>query len=158
MDRTWILRGPLCTRSYWDGIQGFMEFVRTKEGPNQDVYCPCQTCMNGVKMPQRTVEEHLHIYAMDRTYTRWIYHGEPYDDPIVGEADLYHPDQVGQAALDDHLGEVGEIDLAHIGHVGEDAIDHLDQAGEAVVDHLELVGGADLALMVCVMGYLVVSE
>ena len=55
MDRTWILRGHLCSRSYVDGIQGFMKFVRTKEGPNQDVYCPCQTCMNGVKMTQRIV-------------------------------------------------------------------------------------------------------
>ena len=34
----------------------------------------------------------------------------------------------------------------------------LDQAGKAAVDHLELAGGADLALTVCVMGYLVVSE
>ena len=90
-------------------------------------------------MPQRTVGvgDHLYIYGMGRTYTRWIYHGEPYDDPIVGEADLYHLDQLGQAALDDHLAQVGEIDLDHIGHVGEDAIDHLDQAGEAAVDHLE---------------------
>ena len=102
--------------------------------------------------------DHLYIYGMGRTYTRWIYHVEPYDDPIVGEADLYHPDQVGQEALDDHLGEVGKIDLDHIGHVGEDAIDHLDQAGEAVVDHLDLAGGSDLALTVCVLEYLVVSE
>ena len=136
MNRTRILCGHLCTRSYADGIQGFMEFVRTKEGPNQDVYCPCQTCMNGLKMPQRPVEEHLYIYWMGRTYTRWIYHGEPYDDPIVGEADLDHPDQVGQAALDEHL----------------------DQPGKAGVDHLDLAGGSDLALTVCVLEYLVVSE
>ena len=76
----------------------------------------------------------------------------------MGEADLYHPDQLGQAALDDHLAQVGEIDLEHLGHVGEDAIDHLDQAGEAAIDHLDLAGGADLALTVCVPGYLVVSE
>ena len=100
----------------------------------------------------------IHLWDGPHIYTRWIYHGEPYDDPIVGEADLYHPDQLGQAALDDHLAQVGEIDLDHIGHLGEDAIDHLDQAGEATVDHLELAGGADFALMVCVMGYLVVSE
>ena len=65
MDRTWILRGHLCSRSYVDGIQGFMEFVRTKEGLNQDVYCPCQTCMNGVKMPQHTVEEHYTSMGWD---------------------------------------------------------------------------------------------
>ena len=81
-----------------------MGFVRAHEGHNLDVYCPCCTCMNGEKWPQHVVEDHLHIFGMDRTYVRWVYHGEPYDDPLAGEADIYHPD---------HLGQAGEADLAH---------------------------------------------
>ena len=104
MDRTWILHGHLSSPSYINGVQHFMGFVRAHEGHNLDVYCPCCTCMNGEKRPQHIVEDHLHIFGMDRTYVRWVYHGEPYDDPLAGEADIYHPD---------HLGQAGEADLAH---------------------------------------------
>jgi hypothetical protein len=40
---------------------------------------------------------------MDHTYIIWVYQGEPYDAPIVGEPELYHLDQLGQT---------GEADLA----------------------------------------------
>jgi hypothetical protein len=46
--------------------------------------------MNGEKRPHPVVADHLHIFGMDRTYVRWVYHGEPYDDPLAGEADLAH--------------------------------------------------------------------
>ena len=46
--------------------------------------------MNGEKRPQHIVEDHLHIFGMDHTYVRWVYHGEPYNDPLAGEADLAH--------------------------------------------------------------------
>ncbi|KAK1692931.1 hypothetical protein QYE76_009628 [Lolium multiflorum] len=46
--------------------------------------------MNGEKRPHHVVEDHLHIFGMDRTYVRWVYHGEPYNDPSAGEADLAH--------------------------------------------------------------------
>ncbi|KAK1602566.1 hypothetical protein QYE76_008333 [Lolium multiflorum] len=55
-----------------------------------DVYCPRCTCMNGEKRPHHVVEDHLHIFGMDRTYVRWVYHGEPHNDPSAGEADLAH--------------------------------------------------------------------
>ncbi|KAK1683666.1 hypothetical protein QYE76_044514 [Lolium multiflorum] len=46
--------------------------------------------MNGEKRPHHVVEDHLHIFGMDRTYVRWVYHGEPHNDPSAGEADLAH--------------------------------------------------------------------
>ncbi len=46
--------------------------------------------MNGDKRPHHVVEDHLHIFGMDRTYVWWVYHGEPYDDPLAGEADRAH--------------------------------------------------------------------
>ena len=32
--------------------------------------------MNSVTRPQSTVQNHLHLYGMSVTYTRWVYHGE----------------------------------------------------------------------------------
>ena len=90
MDRTWILHGHLCPPSYINGVQPFMGFIRAHEGHNLDVYCPRCTCMNGEKRPHHVVEDHLHIFGMDRTYVRWVYHGEPHNDPSAREADLAH--------------------------------------------------------------------
>ncbi|KAK1696872.1 hypothetical protein QYE76_013569 [Lolium multiflorum] len=63
---------------------------KAHEGHDLDVYCPRCTCMNGEKRPHHVVEDHLHIFGMDRTYVRWVYHGEPHNDPSAGEADLAH--------------------------------------------------------------------
>jgi hypothetical protein len=79
------------------------------------------------------VEDRLKMYGMGCTYIRWVYHGELYDVPIVGEAYFCHLDQVGQAVLD-----------------------HLDQVLEVVVDHLDQVREADLSLTVRMLQYLVV--
>ena len=32
--------------------------------------------MNSVTRPQSTVQNHLHLYGMSVTYTRWVHHGE----------------------------------------------------------------------------------
>jgi hypothetical protein len=42
---------------------------------------------------------------MDHTYIRWVYHGDPYDDPIAGKENIYHSDKLGQT---------GEANLAHV--------------------------------------------
>ena len=33
-------------------------------------------CMNSVTRPQSTMQNHLHLYGMSVTYTRWVLHGE----------------------------------------------------------------------------------
>ena len=54
-----------------------MNFIRAEYGgPKSDVLCPCSSCMNSVTRPQSTVQNHLHLYGMSVTYTRWVHHGE----------------------------------------------------------------------------------
>lgn len=54
-----------------------MNFIRAEYGgPKADVRCPCSSCMNSVSRPQSTVQNHLHLYGMSVTYTRWVHHGE----------------------------------------------------------------------------------
>ena len=54
-----------------------MNFIRAEYGgPKSDVLYPCSSCMNSVTRPQSTVQNHLHLYGMSVTYTRWVHHGE----------------------------------------------------------------------------------
>ena len=54
-----------------------MNFIRAEyDGPKPDVLCPCSSCTNLVTRPQSTVQNHLHLYGMSVTYTRWVHHGE----------------------------------------------------------------------------------
>ncbi|KAK1665629.1 hypothetical protein QYE76_053788 [Lolium multiflorum] len=85
-----VRRRSFPSPSFFSRRTGGQVDPRAHEGHNLDVYCPRCTCMNGEKRPHHVVEDHLHIFGMDRTYVRWVYHGEPYNDPSAGEADLAH--------------------------------------------------------------------
>ena len=54
-----------------------MNFIRAEYGgPKSNVLCPCSSCMNSVTRPQSTVQNHLNLYGMLVTYTRWVHHGD----------------------------------------------------------------------------------
>ena len=54
-----------------------MNFIRAEyDGLKSDVLCPCSSSMNSVTKPQLTMQNHLHLYGMSVTYTRWVHHGE----------------------------------------------------------------------------------
>ncbi|KAK1695274.1 hypothetical protein QYE76_011971 [Lolium multiflorum] len=85
-----VRRRSFPSPSFFSRRTGGQVDPRAHEGHDLDVYCPRCTCMNGEKRPHHVVEDHLHIFGMDRTYVRWVYHGEPHNDPSAGEADLAH--------------------------------------------------------------------
>ena len=39
--------------------------------------------MNLVSRPQSTVQNHLHLYGMPVTYTRWVHHGEAVNIHVI---------------------------------------------------------------------------
>ena len=72
-----------------------MNFIRAEYGgPKSDVLCPCSSCMNSVTRPQSTVQNHLHLYGMSVTYTRWVHHGEAVNVNVIDyvEAADHHLD------------------------------------------------------------------
>ena len=92
MDKTWITSARRFSAAYVEGVENFMNFIRAEYGgPKSDVLCTCSSCMNSVTRPQSTVQNHLHLYGMSVTYTRWVHHGEavnvsrPICDPIQEE-------------------------------------------------------------------------
>jgi hypothetical protein len=82
MDRSWIF-GKQFTSAYLKGIEEFMEFVRARYAQDIEIRCPCRNCLNQRVRPQNDVENHIHIFGMSATYTRWIHHGEPADSAEV---------------------------------------------------------------------------
>ena len=89
MNRKWILFEPLQSPEYVTGIKDFMEHARANNLKNNvdkdaDALCPCRYCMHErTPKPLKIVEDHLFVYGMDKSYIRWIHHGEPYNQPDV---------------------------------------------------------------------------
>jgi len=76
MGRTWM-NCRLFSKEHLDGVTEFMDFVSENLSGNQEILCPCRKCLNRLNRHKGDVEDHLLIYGMSSTYTRWIHHGEP---------------------------------------------------------------------------------
>jgi len=62
-------------------VTEFMNFVSENLSGNQEILCPCRKCLNRLNEHKGDVEDHLLIYGMSNTNTRWIHHGE--GEPVV---------------------------------------------------------------------------
>ena len=60
-----------------------MKFVRERYPKDSQILCPCTRCLNQSLRSQDDVNDHIHIYGMSATYTRWIHHGESADTEVV---------------------------------------------------------------------------
>ena len=72
-----------------------MNFIRAEyDGLKSDVLYLCSSCMNSVTRPQSTVQNHLHLYGMSVTYTRWVHHVEAVNVNVTDyvEATYHHLD------------------------------------------------------------------
>ncbi|XP_066361319.1 uncharacterized protein [Miscanthus floridulus] len=82
MDRSWIF-GTQFTPTYVKGVEEFMKFVSERYPEDSHILCPCSKCLNQTLRSQDDVSDHIHIYGMSATYTRWIHHGESVDTVVV---------------------------------------------------------------------------
>jgi hypothetical protein len=86
MDRSWIFGAPF-TPTYVKGVEEFMKFVSDRYPKDSQILCPYTRRLNQILRSQPDVSDHLHIYGMSATYTRWIYHGESADVEVVENLD-----------------------------------------------------------------------
>ncbi|XP_066323971.1 uncharacterized protein [Miscanthus floridulus] len=82
MDRSWIFGAPF-TPAYVKGVEEFMQFVSERYPKDSQILCPCSRCLNQKMQSQHDASDHIHIYGMSATYTRWIHHGESADTEVV---------------------------------------------------------------------------
>ena len=107
MDRRWI-HGTQFTPEYMEGVRQFMEFAAQKLGKDVDIPCPCRRCLNLESWPQPKVDDHIHLFGMSATYTRWIHHGELMDGMEVE----FVQDEVHETGIDGFGIDVGECAVA----------------------------------------------
>ena len=107
MDRSWI-NSRLFGKPHLDGVSEFMKLVSENFGADEQIFCPCRRCLNRISGHKGLVEDHLYIYGMASTYTRWIYHGEPMEDTMIENTG--HQDEQIDFTADVNLNEVEEDD------------------------------------------------
>ncbi|KAL5728766.1 hypothetical protein ACHQM5_001811 [Ranunculus cassubicifolius] len=134
---------PICPRKEWmnarllsdeyvEGAKAFIKFTQQCLGEKVDWYCcPCLICHLDVKNTAENVYEHLICNGIDTSYTRWIYHGEPFSKNRSTTRVPKHPNlrkETRQSRLGAMINEV----------FGRSHPDNLD----ACLDEVEDNGGA----------------
>ena len=119
MDMSWINSG-LFSRAHVDGVNEFMSFVSERFSDDEEILCPCRHCLNRVRSFKGQIEDHLYIYGMSSTYTRWVHHGESLD--------------VVAAENDDHVDEHTSVNEDFAMNVDEE--DDPDDGIHAMVEEL----------------------
>lgn len=76
MDRSWITTTKPGDPMYIAGVKEFINFAVKNGGGNDRFPCPCFMCHNLLHKRVDEILNHLSKWAFDRTYTRWIFHGE----------------------------------------------------------------------------------
>ena len=85
MDRSWMCMDRR-TLAYEKGIEDFLLFAKSNIPNFQGLLrCPCLKCGNCKVCAMNEVREHLYFNGIDKSYKRWIWHGEvSRDDTYVG--------------------------------------------------------------------------
>ncbi|XP_021853868.2 uncharacterized protein [Spinacia oleracea] len=79
IDRSWISNSKPEDPQYEAGIRDFVNFAVQNAGDRSRLPCPCFKCHNFLYRRIDEILGHLSKNAFDRTYTRWIWHGENYE-------------------------------------------------------------------------------
>ena len=79
MDRSWISNSKPGDPQYEAGIRDFVNFAVQNAGDRSRLPCPCFKCHNFLYRRIDEILGHLSKNAFDRTYTRWVWHGENFE-------------------------------------------------------------------------------
>ncbi|XP_022685348.1 uncharacterized protein LOC111258412 [Setaria italica] len=101
MDRT-LIHATRFSDAFTDGVDQFMSLVRDRFHEDDAILCPCCNCLNQFSQSQNDVHDHIYLFGMSATYTRWVHHGEV----VVAEIVEY----VEDANEPGHLGDVLDVD------------------------------------------------
>ncbi|CAA0832567.1 Unknown protein [Striga hermonthica] len=121
MDRTWV-NAVRTSSEYENGVEYFLEYAKQHVSNNNGKFCcPCVNCLNDRQLSIEEIREHVLCDGFNRSYTRWIWHGE-FDMPSVsqdeqidaGDADMYD-------RVEDIINDVGAeaFEQAHMNRVYE---------------------------------------
>lgn len=114
MDRSWMQSNRL-SDEYAKGVEEFLTFAqtdRTTGVPKIDVpetnvkySCPCCNCVNRTPQPPSVIRDHLFVYGILPSYTKWIWHGESTDNPSVYRSENVDEDMNDR--MEDMIRDIG---------------------------------------------------
>ncbi|XP_059650231.1 uncharacterized protein LOC132295991 [Cornus florida] len=87
MDRSWIQNENRCSTEYKEEVGSFMNFAQNHADSEGKIRCPCHNCCNVLFQSLDDVGEHLFVHGFNKTYTKWIHHGENMWDDEVDMSD-----------------------------------------------------------------------
>ncbi|KAK6917120.1 Transposase-associated domain [Dillenia turbinata] len=68
--------------AYYLGVKKFLEFAYIIKEGDVKILCPCSKCNNYHDQYKDIVMTHLIKNGIGKDYTRWIYHGEAFEDDL----------------------------------------------------------------------------
>ncbi|KAM7477899.1 hypothetical protein LguiA_026112 [Lonicera macranthoides] len=100
-------RNRIC-EVYIQGVGDFIEFAFANNVVNlSTILCPCVKCHNKLRFTRVEVRNHLITHGINRTYTKWLLHGErPSSILIVQHPPIDHVEFEGNIGEED-VGDVG---------------------------------------------------
>uniref|UniRef100_K4AIS1 DUF4218 domain-containing protein n=1 Tax=Setaria italica TaxID=4555 RepID=K4AIS1_SETIT len=107
MDRRWIHDCQLFTPKHEKGVNDFKEFVKSRYSDEKQILCMYRGCLSQFRCTIDVVSLHLLLTRMASTYTRWIHHGETFEDRVQENANLQDNGEDGDQEMEDEATEDG---------------------------------------------------
>lgn len=123
------------TSRYAEGVEQFMKFAAENGVDPGWTTCPCANCGNLRKLSVDEVKRHLFLNGIDKSYKRWIWHGEEPSSTVTSEIRERHFSSSSEPApandeYDDHFSEMFDAAAPEEDYVDQpDAF--VDQAKDA---------------------------
>ncbi|KAM7503295.1 hypothetical protein LguiB_002199 [Lonicera macranthoides] len=107
-NKEWMNERNKISEVYRQGVEDFIKFALANDVEKlSTIICPCVKCRNKLRFPIVEVQNHLIINGINRTYTKWLLHGE-----------MSSSTPVAQHLLIDHVELEGNIGVQDVGDIG----------------------------------------
>ena len=130
MDKSWM-EEDRPTKTYIDGVKGFIQFAFTHSAKGNSILCPCKNCVNNYWLEASEVQEHLICEGFVKGYRTWVYHGESSSPlPSVRDANLeqFHEEVEEADVLEEDCDELAGM-IRDMRHDFGDLSDNEDEGG-----------------------------
>lgn len=82
MDKSWIFEDDRSGSKYLLGVVDFINFAFSKVSTEGTITCPCQGCVNAIRVNRQIAVEHLLWKGFSKGYTHWVLHGEEFEENL----------------------------------------------------------------------------
>ena len=90
-DKGWV-QYDRCTLKYEKHLNEFLDIAVSQVSVVDKIDYSCPKCNNGYYRTQKEVKLHLFKWGMEKTYKRWVYHGESLHVTSVEEPEMNEND------------------------------------------------------------------